>query len=106
MANLCIASVNNIQAISNKTSICNPPEHALINVIYTRTYTEPAIFNYQAQAFFKTFKEPFIQTANPAATTRPTTGQFWPRSVTQRTVAVTNTTALNTIDLSATYGAF
>ena len=105
MANLCTASINTIQAIVDKTSLCNPPEHALIAVIYTRAYSEPGIFNSVSPAFSKTFREPFIQTIIPASN-RPTTGQFWPRQVTQRTIATTNTTALNTLSFSATYGAF
>lgn len=107
MTNICAAPLNNIQAISIKTSVCAQPYTNIIPAIQIKTFTE-------SQSYFtvpitpnlvKTFREPIATVILPA-TSRPATGQFWPRQVTQRTVATTNTTSSNTLSFAATYGAF
>lgn len=106
MANICSASTSGVIAVVNKTSSCFAPFTFSIVALVTKTYIEPAVFsNSITPALVKTFKEPTIAYILPASN-RPTTGQFWPRQVTQRTVATTNTTSSNTLSFAATYGAF
>ena len=81
MTNICAAPLNNVQAISIKTSVCAQPYTNIIPAIQIKTFTE-------SQGYFavtitpnlvKTFRESAIA-AILSATSRPSTGQFWPRA--------------------------